>query len=85
MSTSDWVAVYACIVVSAAFCTPSLRPITSTTGVMLLVVQLAQEKIRVSCESGCPTPWTAVAISGLFVGAEITTCFEPASRCALAF
>jgi hypothetical protein len=33
------------IVVTVAFLTPILRPMTSTTGVMQLVVQLAQEMI----------------------------------------
>src|SRR5690606_10499415 len=44
-STMCWDAVYACTVVMMAFFIPILRSKISTTGLILLVVQLAQEKM----------------------------------------
>jgi len=59
---------------------PIRLPKTSTTGLILLVVQLAHEKIDVFPSSEF-TPCTTVGVSSLLVGAEITTVFAPAVMC----
>ena len=63
-----------------AFLIPIRRPNTSTTGLILLVVQLAQEKIC-ALPASVLTPCTTVGDSLLLVGAEITTVFAPALIC----
>ncbi len=65
------------MVVMMAFAMPIRRPITSTTGVMQLVVQLAQEMICAS-PSGLFVPCTTVGTSPLLAGAEMMTCRAPA-------
>ena len=52
--------------------TPIRRWAISMTGVMQLVVQLAQEMIR-GCPSGRLTPWTTVGTFSDFVGADRIT------------
>src|SRR5215211_9272049 len=79
-STRRWPAVYACTVVITARSTPSRRWATSITGVMQLVVQLAQEMTR-GRPCGLFTPWTTVGTLSDLLGADRITYDAPASTC----
>ncbi len=70
------------MVVMTAFLMPIRRPMISTTGVMQLVVQEAQETIR-SSAPGWVTPWTMVQIWPPLGGADSTAYLAPAARCLL--
>ena len=79
-STRDCDAVYACTVVIAAFLKPMRRPMTSTIGVMQLVVQLAHE---MTVDEVFPefTPGMTVSTSPSFDGADSRTVRAPAWMC----
>src|SRR5690606_41915982 len=79
-STIRWPPVYAWMVVMVARSTPIRRWATSMTGVMQLVVQLAQETIF-GWPSARLTPCTTVGTVSDLVGAESTTYEAPAWMC----
>jgi len=62
-----------------AFLTPIRLAMTSTTGVMQFVVQLAQEMIRAGFARERFTPWITVGMSSFFAGADRMTKRAPAS------
>src|SRR3989339_1332270 len=70
------------MVVITAFLTPIRRPMISTTGVMQLVVQEAQEIMRSSAE-GMVTPWTMQQTCSPLGGADSIAYLAPAARCLL--